>query len=76
MDIDNDIVPLTKWTQEPKLDPYCFLISKLSIFVLAIIQLKLFYPNDICKQEGLYNKVDNMANAMDLPLLYIPLPII
>jgi hypothetical protein len=44
------------------------LIPKLSALLLLIVRLKLLKLYNISKQEGLYNKVDNVANTTDPPL--------
>ncbi len=55
-------MPLAKWSQEPKLSSSYLLIRDISIPILVIVQLQLIYFYYIYKQEGLYNKVNNIAN--------------
>ena len=31
----------------------------------------LYYLNHICKQKGLYSKVNNMANTIDTLIVYL-----
>ena len=49
MDIHNDIVKLAKMAYKLKLHPSLFFIFCLSSTLLIIVQLKLFYFNNILK---------------------------
>jgi hypothetical protein len=61
-------MPLTKWSQEPELSSSRLLIRDVSILILVVVRLQLTHCHHICKQEGLHNKVDNMANALNPPI--------
>ncbi len=79
VNMDNDIIRLAKWAQKLELDFYllCNVQSyKLFIIFLVIVQLKLIKSNNIREKKSLYNKIDNITNATNPPLLCIPLPIV
>ena len=46
-------------------------IIKYSKLILLIIQLKVFYINHSREQEGLYNKVNNIAKIVDALVVYL-----
>ena len=56
---------LAKWTYKPKLDPYYLRIIKYSKLILLVVRLKVFHINYTCEQEGLYNKVNDIAKTAD-----------
>jgi hypothetical protein len=73
MDIDHNIICLAKRTHKPKLDPYCLCIIKCSKLILLVVQLKVFHINYTYEQEGLYNKVNNIAKTTDTLVVCLPI---
>ena len=71
--MNDDIMGLAKWSYQLELDFPFLHIYWLPSSILFVVQLKLYYLNHICKQEGLYSKVNDMANAMDTLMVYLPL---